>query len=210
MSFEGRDDVRERSALRSKYLRIFKGRFGTVLREGADRTNPPLVLEFVTDLLGLWMLALNALLSLVLLPWSSRRGKGLLQQQRQARTEPIRVLLDSKFRYADMDSEFCELLGLSKAELIGKDAEYVTPIDFCNISEFRKQVRLIGKKDGFWMYRRVDGNLVLVHYSIEIRRDNMADLLVTPVTRREAGKSVLSSDYGLQTEMRDHDRSTKR
>jgi hypothetical protein len=138
----------------------------TDLREGADATNPSRVLEFITDIVAVWLLSLNALLSLTLLPWSRYRSKRQPKREPQQPAEPIRVLLDSEFHYVAMDPEFCELIGHSKDELIGKDAEYVTPTGFCNIREFRKQVRLMGKKDGFWMYRRGDGSLVLVHYSI--------------------------------------------
>lgn len=167
---------------RSKCVKNFEDRFGSVLREGADGTNPGPVLEFITDVVGLWLLSLNALLSFVLLPWSRGRAKAQpARDQWQQRTKAIRVLLDSEFRYADMEPEFCDLLGLPKASLVGKDAEYVTPNGFGNIHEVRKQVRLVGKSDGFWVYRRRNGDLALVHYSIEVRRDNMADLLVTPV-----------------------------
>jgi PAS domain S-box-containing protein len=183
-----------------------KAKFGGVLREGADGTNPNPVAEFITDVVGLWLLSLNALLSLVLLPWSHGRAKG--QPERQEPTKPIRVLLGSDFRYVDMDPEFCELLGLSKSELIGKDAEYVTPTDFCNIREFREQVRHLGEKDGFWLYRRGDGSLVLVHYSIAVRHDNMADLLVTPAARRAVREDVVNSEY--RAVARNCDIATKR
>jgi PAS domain S-box-containing protein len=172
-----------------------KSKFACVLREGADATNPNPVTEFITSAVGLWLLSLNALVSLVLLPWSRAGAKA--QPSREPRQEPrapIRVLLDSEFHYVDMDPEFCELLGLSKVELVGKDADYVTPTDFCNLREFREQVRNLGEKDGFWLYRRGDGSLVLVHYSIAVRRDNMADLLVTPAARRAVREDFVSSE----------------
>ena len=172
-----------------------KSKFAYVLREGADATNPNPITEFITSAVGLWLLSLNALVSLVLLPWS--RGQAKAQppsEQRQQPRGPIRVLLDSEFQYLDMDPEFCELLGRSKSELIGKDAEYVTPIDFCNIHEFRQQVRLTGKEDGYWLYRRKDGALVLVDYSITVRPDNMVDLLVAPAARR-----AVREDSSVQT-----------
>jgi PAS domain S-box-containing protein len=181
----------------------------TDLREGADATNPSRVLEFITDIVAVWLLSLNALLSLTLLPWSRYRSKRQPKREPQQPAEPIRVLLDSEFHYVDMDPEFCELLGLSKDELIGKDAEYVTPTGFCNIREFRKQVRLMGKKDGFWMYRCGDGSLVLVHYSITVRHDNMADLLITPAGRKTISGTAISPDCELQP-ARDCDRATKR
>lgn len=186
-----------------------KVKFASVLREGADGTNPNPVVEFITDVVGLWLLSLNALLSLVLLPWSHRRTKGQPERECQEPSKPIRVLLDSEFRYVDMDPEFCELLGLSKTELIGKDAEYVTPVDFCNIREFREQVRHLGEKDGFWLYRRGDGSLVLVHYSIALRRDSMADLLVTPAARRAVREDVVSPEYRPQAIARDCDVASK-
>jgi PAS domain-containing protein len=102
-----------------------KANFERVLREGADGTNPNPVVELITDVAGLLLLSLNALLSLVLLAWSHGRAKGQPERERQEPTKPIRVLLDSDFRYVDMDPEFCELLGLSKVELVGKDADYV-------------------------------------------------------------------------------------
>jgi PAS domain S-box-containing protein len=170
-------------------------KFASVLREGADATNPSRVMEFITSAVGLSLLSLNALVSLVLLPWSRAQAKA--QPPREPRQEPrgpIRVLLDSEFRYADMDPEFCELLGRSKPELIGKDAEYVTPIDFCNIHQFRQQVRLTGKENGYWLYRSKDGALVLVNYSITVRPDNMVDLLITPARQR-----VVRKDISVQT-----------
>jgi PAS domain S-box-containing protein len=176
-------------------LQVLRVKFGSVLREGADGTNPNPVVELIIDVAGLLLLSLNALLSLVLLPWSNGRAKGQPGRELQEPTKPIRVLLDSDFRYVDMDPEFCELLGLSKVELVGKNAEYVTPADFCNLLEFREQVRNLGEKDGFWLYRRGDGSLVLVHYSIAVRRDNMADLLVTPAARRAVREDFVSSEY---------------
>ena len=185
-------------------------KFASVLREGADATNPNPVLEFITSAVGLWLLALNALASVLLLPWSHRRAKGQPERECQEPSKPIRILLDSEFRYVDMDPEFCELLGLSRPELIGKDAQYVTPTDFCNIHEFREQVRHLGEKDGFWLYRRGDGSLVLVHYSIAVRRDSMADLLVTPATRRAVREDAVSYEYGSHAVARDCDVATKR
>jgi PAS domain S-box-containing protein len=187
-----------------------QAKFGSVLREGADGTNPNPVAEFIADVVGLWLLSLNALLCLVLLPWSRGRAKDKPERELQEPTKPIRVLLDSDFRYVEMDPEFCELLGLPKSELIGKDAEYVTPTDFCNIREFREQVRQLGEKDGFWLYRRGDGSLVLVHYSIAVRHDNMADLLVTPAARRAVREDTVSSEYKRQSVARDCDVATKK
>ena len=187
-----------------------KAKFGNVLLEGAERTNPNPVVELITDVAGLLLLSLNALLSLVLLPWSHGRANKKPEREHQEPTKPIRVLLDSEFQYVDMDPEFCELLGRSKSELIGKDAEYVTPIDFCNIHEFRQQVRLRGKEDGYWLYRRKDGGLVLVDYSITVRPDNMVDLLVTPAARKVVRKDVVSSEDRLQAIARDCEVATKR
>jgi PAS domain S-box-containing protein len=165
-------------------------KFASVLREGADATNPNPVIEFITSAVGLWLLALNALASVLLLPWSRKGPKAHPHESRQQPKGLIRVLLDSEFRYVDMDLAFCELLGRSKSELIGRDDEYVTPIDFCNIHEFRQQVRLTGKEDGYWLYRRKDGALLLVDYSITVRADGMVDLLITPAGRRPVREEI--------------------
>jgi PAS domain S-box-containing protein len=186
-------------------------KFASVLREGADATNPKPVIEFIASAVGLWLLSLNALVSLVLLPWSSRMAKAQPPREpRQQPRGPIRVLLDSEFQYADMDPEFCELLGRSKSELIGKDAEYVTPIDFCNIHEFRQQVRLTGKEDGYWLYRRKDGALVLVDYSITVRPDNMVDLLVNPAGRKAVREDISVPTMDCKGLARDGDLATNR
>ena len=186
-------------------------KFASVLREGADATNPKPVIEFIASAVGLWLLSLNALVSLALLPWSRAGAKARPPREpRQQPRGPIRVLLDSEFQYVDMDPEFCELLGRSKSELIGKDAEYVTPIDFCNIHEFRQQVRLTGKEDGYWLYRRKDGALVLVDYSITVRPDNMVDLLVTPAGRRAVREDISVPTMDCKGLARDGDLATKR
>ena len=186
-----------------------KVKFGGILREGADGANPNAIVEFIADVVGLWLLSLNALFSLLLLPWSHRRAKRPIERECQEPSKPIRVLLDSEFRYVDMDPEFCKLLGLSKTELIGKDAEYVTPAGFCNFGEFSQQVRRLGRKHGFWVYRRGDGSLVLVHYSVTIRGDNMADLIVTPAARRAVREDAVSSEYRSQAVARDCDVETR-
>jgi PAS domain S-box-containing protein len=163
----------------SKWFARVRTQFETIFREGADATAPHTILEFLASVVGVGLLSLNTLIALAMLPWSSQRREG--HKRREGSSDPIWVKLDSDFRYVDMSPEFCEFLGFSRSQLIGRSAEYVTPDDFANIEVVRDEIRRGRRKKGFWIYRRSDGKLVLVQYEIRVRPDNMADLIIAPV-----------------------------
>jgi PAS domain S-box-containing protein len=154
--------------------------FATALREGGDSIVSNRVVHFLADVVALVLLSLNTVLSVALLPWRPRRRK--VTPPRRGSSDPIWALLDLEFRYRDMSPRFCELLGFSRSELVGKSVEYVTPPDFTNIQAMKDEVRRRRKKNGFWLYRRRDGHLVLVRYAIVLRSDNMADLKIDPIS----------------------------
>jgi PAS domain S-box-containing protein len=79
-----------------------------------------------------------------------------------------------------MSESFCEMLGLQRADLIGRSAEDITPADFVDLAAVREEIRRCEKKIGFWIYIRRDGRYVLVRYSIRVRADRMADLYLEP------------------------------
>jgi PAS domain S-box-containing protein len=166
---------------------LFESTFGSVLHDGPDATNPGPILEFIADVLGLGLISWNALLSLLVLPWSRTQAKAKpAPERRQQSVEPIRILLDSEFRFVKVNPEFLELLGFSKSELVGKDVGFITAPGFYGILEAREQVQKAGKKNGYWLYRQRNGNLLLAHYCIWSRPDGMLDLLITPMRRRHS------------------------
>jgi PAS domain-containing protein len=57
-------------------------------------------------------------------------------------------LLDTSFHYCDMSESFCEMLGLQRADLIGRSAEDITPADFVDLAAVREEIRRCGKKIG--------------------------------------------------------------
>lgn len=171
-----------------------KGRqLRVAFHEGSDAiSDKPGLMELLAEVAGTVLLLLNAAVGLAWLPFTRRKSyaaNAKLQFQDRAplalgsesQPHPVWVLLDTSFRYYDMSDSFCDMLGLQRADLIGRSAEDTTPAGFVDFASVRAEIRHYGKKTGFWVYLRRDGRYVLVRYLIRIRADHMADLYLEPL-----------------------------
>jgi PAS domain S-box-containing protein len=113
----------------------------------------------MADVVGLGLILWNALLSLLILRWCRSRDEADPARERcRQSVEPIRVLLDSEFRFVRVNPEFFELLGFAKSELVDKGVDFVTAPGFYGIVEAREQIQKKGNKNGYWLYRQRHGN----------------------------------------------------
>jgi PAS domain S-box-containing protein len=164
--------------LKFKWVSRIRTRFLPILHRGADHTPPSPISDFFASVAELCLLLLNTLVSVAILPWSSKPDK---PKRRGPPSDVIWATLDADFRYVDMSPEFSKLLGFTRSQLIGRGVDYVTPEDFVDIDAFIAEVRRVRMKMGFWVYQCQDGATFPVLYRMEIRPDNTADVVITPL-----------------------------
>ena len=98
-------------------------------------------------------------------------GKDLVPTQPQV--APIyTAILDSDRTYVRVSDNFCKLLGYTRKELLGKQADYVTPSNTVDIPTVYETFKKVGYSNGLWLLANRSGDPILVRYEARLRPDS--------------------------------------
>jgi PAS domain S-box-containing protein len=82
------------------------------------------------------------------------------------------TLVDSERNYVRVSDSFCQLLGYSAEELIGKPFDYVTASKTNDIPTVFNLFKQLGYMHGLWMFVHRTGTHILVRYDVWLRPDS--------------------------------------
>jgi PAS domain S-box-containing protein len=81
------------------------------------------------------------------------------------------TVVDCDGKYVRVSDNFCELLGYTSEELIGKRYDEVTAADTTDIASIFAMFKRLGYMHGLWLLIRRTGEPVLIRYESWLRAD---------------------------------------
>jgi PAS domain-containing protein len=85
------------------------------------------------------------------------------------------TVIDNDRKYVEVSDSFCDLLGYSSEELIGKRYDDVTAPKTCDIPAIFNLFERLGYMQGLWMLVHRTGQRILIRYESWLRADSFIE-----------------------------------
>jgi PAS domain-containing protein len=94
----------------------------------------------------------------------------------QRRVSPVcTTVIDSDRKYVQVSDSFCELLGYTSEELIGKTYDQVTAPESADIPTIFSLFKRLGYMQGLWLLIHRTGKRILIRYEAWVRPDSFIE-----------------------------------